>query len=199
MGDARDRLKQMSTGQATIAKENGLKIEYTGPAKCAEVACKYFPENRENVVVFDVAVGIGLTAIEMQKKGFRIFDGAEKSHWMLEKANATHIYRNLACKHITNQRTCSRDDTYDLVTACGSCERLPYNFIIEMIRVTKPGGIICIVNRRSTIYELPEYVENFFPLCDELETEGKWTKEEISTFPGFLMNEDGIIIVYRVN
>jgi hypothetical protein len=59
------------------------------------------------------------------------------------------------------------------------------------------GGIICIVNRRSTIYELPEYVENFFPLCDELETEGKWTKEEISTFPGFLMNEDGIIIVYR--
>ena len=61
------------------------------------------------------------------------------------------------------------------------------------------GGIICIVNRRSTIYELPEYAENFFPLCDELETEGKWTKEEISTFPGFLMNEDGIIIVYRVN
>jgi hypothetical protein len=43
----------------------GLKIEYTGPAKCAEVACKYFPENRENVVVFDVAVGIGLTAIEV--------------------------------------------------------------------------------------------------------------------------------------
>jgi hypothetical protein len=42
-----------------------LKIEYTGPAKCAEVACKYFPENRENVVVFDVAVGIGLTAIEV--------------------------------------------------------------------------------------------------------------------------------------
>ena len=30
-------------------------------------------------------------------------------------------------------------DAYDLVTACGSCERLPYNFIIEMIRVTKPG------------------------------------------------------------
>jgi hypothetical protein len=45
----------------------------------------------------------------MQKKGFRIFDGAEQSHWMLEKANATHIYRTLVCKQITNQRTCSRD------------------------------------------------------------------------------------------
>ena len=60
------------------------------------------------------------------------------------------------------------------------------------------GGIICIVNRRSPFLQLPEYVDNFFPLCDQLEQEGKWKKEEITTFSGFMGEADGIGIIYRV-
>ena len=40
-------------------------LEFSGPEKCAEVVCKYFPENRENVVVFDVGTGTGLAAEEV--------------------------------------------------------------------------------------------------------------------------------------
>ena len=40
-------------------------VECNGPEKCAEVVCKYFPENRENVVVFDVGTGTGLAAEEV--------------------------------------------------------------------------------------------------------------------------------------
>jgi hypothetical protein len=41
-------------------------------------------------------------------------------------------------------------------------------------------------------------VDNFFPLCDQLEQEGKWKKEEITTFSGFMGEADGIVIIYRV-
>jgi len=40
-------------------------VECIGPVKCAEVVCKYFPENREYVVVFDVGTGTGLAAEEV--------------------------------------------------------------------------------------------------------------------------------------
>ena len=40
-------------------------VEYNGPEKCAEVVCKYFPEGREHIVVFDVGAGTGLAAEEV--------------------------------------------------------------------------------------------------------------------------------------
>jgi hypothetical protein len=40
-------------------------VECNGPEKCAEVVCKYFLENREHVVVFDVGTGTGLAAKEV--------------------------------------------------------------------------------------------------------------------------------------
>ena len=40
-------------------------VECNGPENCAEVVCKYFPENREHVVVFDVGTGNGLAAKEV--------------------------------------------------------------------------------------------------------------------------------------
>ena len=40
-------------------------VECNGPEKCAEVVCKYFPEGREHVVVFDVGTGTGLAAEEV--------------------------------------------------------------------------------------------------------------------------------------
>jgi hypothetical protein len=36
--------------------------------------------------------------------------------------------------------------------------------------------------RSSPFLQFPEYVDNFFPLCDQLEQEGKWKKEQITTF-----------------
>ena len=60
------------------------------------------------------------------------------------------------------------------------------------------GGIICIVNRRSPFLQFPEYVDNFFPLCDQLEQEGKWKKEQITTFSRSMGEADGICIIYSV-
>jgi hypothetical protein len=60
------------------------------------------------------------------------------------------------------------------------------------------GGIIGIVNRRSPFLQFPDYVDNFFPLCDQLEQEGKWKKEQITTFSRFMGEADGICIMYSV-
>jgi hypothetical protein len=40
-------------------------VECNGPEQCAEVVCKYFPEGREHVVVFDVGTCTGLAAEEV--------------------------------------------------------------------------------------------------------------------------------------
>jgi hypothetical protein len=60
------------------------------------------------------------------------------------------------------------------------------------------GSIIGIVNRRSPFLQFPDYVDNFFPLCDQLEQEGKWKKEQITTFSRFMGEADGICIMYSV-
>jgi hypothetical protein len=60
------------------------------------------------------------------------------------------------------------------------------------------GSIIGIVNRRSPFLQFPEYVDNFFPLCDQLEQEGKWKEEQITTFSRFMGEADGICIIYSV-
>ncbi|CAG2232496.1 unnamed protein product [Mytilus edulis] len=149
---------------------NNKQFDYTGNSKCCEVVCKYFPKNIEHIVMLDVGAGTGLLAKELACKGFKIIDGLDPSSGMLKEAEKKNLYRNLFCTYFTSK---------------------PLLF-------SNPGGIICIVNRRSPFCESPDYVNKFFPLCDQLEQEGKWKKEEITTFNGFIENADRIIIVYRV-
>lgn len=59
------------------------------------------------------------------------------------------------------------------------------------------GGIICLSCRIEHLREALEYAK-FFPLCDQMERDGKWRKEEVTTYNGYLKNVDGVIIVYRV-
>jgi hypothetical protein len=50
-------------------------VECNGPEKCAEVVCKYFPESREHVVVFDVGTGTGLAAFFIPPLGINFLLG----------------------------------------------------------------------------------------------------------------------------
>ncbi|XP_063408715.1 methyltransferase-like protein 27 [Mytilus trossulus] len=195
---------QLYNDWSSTFETNNKQFGYTGNSKCCDVVCKYFPKNREHIVMLDVGAGTGLLAEELASKGFKIIDGLDPSSGMLKEAEKKKTYRNLFCSYFTSKPLLFSNpvtlDSYDLLAVVGSfvTGHIPYDAIIEMIRITKPGGIICIVNRRSPFYESPDYEDKFFPLCDRLEKEGKWKKEEITTFNGFIENADGIIIVYRV-
>lgn len=51
--------------------------------------------------------------------------------------------------------------------------------------------------RIKVLKETPEYAK-FFPLCEQLEKDGKWKKEEVTVYKGYLKDVDGVVIVYRV-
>jgi hypothetical protein len=59
-----------------------------------------------------------------------------------------------------------------------------------------PGGIACIVTRQVHLHNLEEYKDSFFPLCDQLEKEGKWKKIECSSCPCW-DTVDGVSIIYK--
>ncbi|XP_063409846.1 methyltransferase-like protein 27 isoform X2 [Mytilus trossulus] len=193
---------KLYTDWSSTYELNLKQFGYAANSKCSEVLCKYYPENRENIVILDVGAGTGLLAEELATKGFKTINGIDPSPGMLKEAEKKKLYRNVFCSYFTSKPLpFFKQDSFDLLAVVGSfgTGHIPYDAIIEMIRITKPGGVICISNRRSPFYESPDYVDKFFPLCDQLEQEGKWKKEEITTYKGFMENADGIIIVYRVN
>lgn len=59
------------------------------------------------------------------------------------------------------------------------------------------GGIVCIVARMESLSNLDKYKDSFFPLCDDLEKAGKWTKIECSPCP-YWNRIQGVQLVYRV-
>lgn len=59
------------------------------------------------------------------------------------------------------------------------------------------GGIVCIVARMESLSNLDKYKDSFFPLCNDLEKAGKWTKIECSPCP-YWNRIQGVQLVYRV-
>ena len=60
------------------------------------------------------------------------------------------------------------------------------------------GGFICIVARMETIKKSDEYKNSFFPMCDKLETDGKWSRVKRESC-SYMAGVEGICICYRVS
>lgn len=59
------------------------------------------------------------------------------------------------------------------------------------------GGIVCIVARMESLTNLEEYKDTFFPLCDQLEKEGRWQKIDSSSCP-YWQKVEGAQVLYKV-
>ena len=59
------------------------------------------------------------------------------------------------------------------------------------------GGIVCIVARMESLTNLDEYKDTFFPLCDQLEKDGRWNKIECSSCP-YWQKVEGAQVIYQV-
>ena len=59
------------------------------------------------------------------------------------------------------------------------------------------GGIVCIVARMESLTNLDEYKDTFFPLCDQLEKDGRWKKIECSSCP-YWQKVEGAQVIYQV-
>ncbi|KAK3090573.1 hypothetical protein FSP39_012776, partial [Pinctada imbricata] len=133
------------------------------------------------------------------KLGFKTMDALDPSSGMLEKAKKKGLYRNYYCEGITSEPLNIPKASYDVVTVVGGHgpNHIKGDAVHEMIRLVKSGGYVCIVTRRENFERMVDYKDTFFPMCDRIETDGKWRKvvnESCPFFPGV----EGICLCYQI-
>ncbi|XP_067652684.1 methyltransferase-like protein 27 [Haliotis asinina] len=178
-------------------------VNYTGPVQTARSAAEWYPSNREDVYILDVAAGTGQCAEKLNSHGFRKIDALEPSAQMLELAKRKGVYGRCFNVMLGDNTLDIRTDTYDAVTISGLSlmvmKQMPRNAFEELIRIVKPGGYII----NTSFYKLfPEdgdavaavYRRN----VKALECEGKWKQVQLRRFKGYLFGDDGGVAVFKV-
>ncbi|XP_060065959.1 methyltransferase-like protein 27 [Ylistrum balloti] len=189
------RYSLVSPSYEQEVKENG----YTAPYVCAGVIGEVYPDQRHTISILDIAAGTGLVALELKKLGFLTMDAIEPSEGMLELAAKKGLYRNLYNTVLSADPLPLPSDAYDAVTICGwhgNVNSLT-DSLLEIIRVIKPGGYICIVTRMIFIQNLDDY-KALLQQCVNLEEANKWKRVELTGFQGYLNNIEGVKLVFVV-
>lgn len=118
------------------------------------------------IEILDSGCGTGLVGVALHRKGYSQIDGFDLSHGMTEKAKEKRVYRNLTggCD-MTQPIKVYTDNRYDASISCGvftkgdfgvSTTGLPPTALEEMIRFTKPGGLV-VVSTRKSYYDTTDF------------------------------------------
>jgi len=170
-----DELEQYYEKWAKTYDKDVSSEQYCGPEYItdffAEVAKKEgFNKEHVELKILDAGCGTGLVGIVLQQKGYHTIDGCDLSDKMLDKAQKTGAYCYLTGGIDLNQMTAFKADQYDVILSCGvfTLGHVPPTALGELIRITKPGGLIVMSTRKS-------YYENtdFQKVCDRLENESQ--------------------------
>ncbi|XP_051017300.1 methyltransferase-like protein 27 [Acomys russatus] len=127
-------------------------------------------------LILDVACGTGLVAVELQARGFLQVQGVDGSPEMLKEAQARGLYQHLSLCTLGQEPLPSPEGTFDAVIIVGALSegQVPCSAIPELLRVTKPGGLVCLTTRTNPS-NLP-YKEALEAAFDSLEQAGVWER-----------------------
>ncbi|XP_048249305.1 methyltransferase-like protein 27 isoform X2 [Haliotis rufescens] len=173
---------------------------YKGPMIAGKVVADYFEDDREKKKIIDIAAGTGFVAEHLRTHGFVHIDALEPSSKMLLRAKEKGLYEDYYTEYLCEVPLPIPNDTYDCaVTSGGMGEgHIPCSGIPELIRIVKPGGIICIIMREVFLRDVDEYKDRLEPLMDSLEKEGKWRQVSRVIIPNYFIVMSGIVFLYRV-
>nr|XP_053649924.1 methyltransferase-like protein 27 [Cherax quadricarinatus] len=174
---------------------------YRGHIIAAEEVSRVIPEEyRQKVRVLDVAAGTGLVGHQLYERGFRNIDALEPSEGMMRILKDTDIYTFKYQEFIGMGQNTVPQDTYDVVVIAGGMGEghVPVQGIDDMIRFSKPGGLVIIVMRLEFLWTVEEYKEKLEAHMDYLEEKGKWRKEMRKVVPNNFFDKAGVVFIYRV-
>ncbi|KAL3876952.1 hypothetical protein ACJMK2_034729 [Sinanodonta woodiana] len=173
---------------------------YLGPIQAARAIGEYFVSNRENIRILDVAAGTGKVGQELYNLGFRNLDALDPSEGMLKKAKERRVY-NQTFQLYFEQNLPIPDDSYDCLVVVGGMGEghLPAESVHEMIRLVKPGGLVCISMREEYLQYVEAYKDKLQPLMENLEREGKWHLYKKEYVPKYAFGKDGTVFQYVVH
>ncbi len=113
-----------------------------------------FTNAKKGSKILDVATGTGRQAFAFAKKGYEV-TGIDLSEAMLKIANKNNKYRNIKFKAVDATNLPFKNNSFDVSCISFALHDMPLTIgekvLKEMIRVTKPNGMIVIVD-----YALPK-------------------------------------------
>ncbi|XP_012976168.1 methyltransferase-like protein 27 isoform X1 [Mesocricetus auratus] len=151
-------------------------LKYRAPCLAVECLSGALLGPPRDALILDVACGTGLVAVELQARGFLQVHGVDGSPEMLKQAQARGLYRHLSLCTLGPEPLPDPEGTFDAVIIVGALSegQVPCSAISELLRVTKPGGLVCLTTR-SNPSNLP-YKEVLEATLDSLEQAGAWER-----------------------
>ena len=139
-------------------------------------------ENKQ-IKILDVGCGTGIVGQHLQANGFTNFDGTDPSMEMMEHARERG-YANLL-QLIPSEPLPTTDNSYDATLCVGvfTHGHLGPKGFLELIRVTKPNGLICF-----TVNEGVWKSEGFATALEQHSLAGDWEVLEM-TKQDYMVNE----------
>ncbi|NXN98557.1 MET27 protein, partial [Rhinopomastus cyanomelas] len=163
-------------GWADRYEQDVAALEYRAPHLAAASLAFVFPAPPAGARLLDVACGTGLVARELHRRGFCHLHGVDGSEGMLEKARGTGLYRQLWRCELGREPLPAPAEHYDAVTMVGALGegQVPSMAVPELLRVTKPGGFLCMTTRSNP--SNLRYKAELEATLEELERQGAWQK-----------------------
>ncbi|XP_046580299.1 methyltransferase-like protein 27 [Haliotis rubra] len=173
---------------------------FKGPVIAANALTDYFRGSISQTKVLDVAAGTGLVGKQLQDRGFKHLDALEPAAGMLEQARKKNIYTNLYCEFLDGNRLPIDDDSYDCCVISGGMGEghIPCCGLHELIRLTKPGGFVCIVMLEKYLTQCKEYMDGLEQLMKDLEDAGKWQRLSRDVVPEYSLGRSGVTFKFRI-
>ena len=168
---------------------------YVMPRMAAEIFERFVAKNAR---VLDAGAGTGLVGVELNRLGYSNLEAMDISRGMLEVAGAKNVYGALHQK-VMGEPLGFETDSYDAAIGVGvlTLGHAPASSLDELVRVTKPGGVIAFT-LRPDVYRQNGFREK----QDELAAEGKWELVDVTDeFQGMPKGEPDVFFqvwVYRV-
>ncbi|KAM9320287.1 methyltransferase-like protein 27 [Gastrophryne carolinensis] len=194
---------------ASQYEEDVCVLDYKAPRLAAAALASVCTVNRDSKLVLDVACGTGLVAEELQHFGFTLFYGLDGSSGMLEIAKNKELYQDLKQCLLGEDPLPVDSGKYDVVIIVGALSegQVPVIVVHELLRVTKPGGLVCLTTR-SNISNV-KYKAELEKAMDALQSRGLWEQislQEIEEWEKAVSEEEvtlksdyisGVIYIYR--
>lgn len=142
--------------------------------------------DQKEAYILDAGCGTGLVGEELLKKGYNKMDALDYSKEMLDEAERKTIYQQHIQADLSKPLAIDKDQ-YDAIVCTGTFTygHVKATAFDELIRITKPGGIICFTIREGA-YENYDYRKHMI----NLEQDKAW--ELISMHDSDYLKNEGV-------
>ncbi|KAL8570208.1 hypothetical protein ACOMHN_029909 [Nucella lapillus] len=181
--------------------EDDLNSErYRGPVIAAKAVGEFFARDRQNYLIIDVACGTGFVGEELKKLGFESLHGLDPSFSLLEKSRQKNVYQKDFHCYLDEKRLRIDDDQYDCAVISGGMGEghIPTVGLHELVRIVKPGGLVCILMREEYLEHVQEYRGRLENTMKEMEQTGKWKLDSRVVVPRYSFDNNGILFKFIV-